>query len=276
MKTQKGLLIAACATLLAVGAVGGVSASQSAIAKQAMHTVVRNAKLPVVNQGAALAGNAFYVNLSDVAGWWSGNNAETWVRFYNGNSEEAWVQVTQAVPNDANVYEVTVPSGYTSTNYWTKAIVCRSSGGQADDTWSNIWNQTGNMDVDSSGTNGVSVHDGNFNDASDNGKEKKQADSFKYTAETRILKWANAGVAGSWTSTGICDDDGATVKASLEDSWGDSQTEYAKIKGADVKSYFSNLVGVKGGTDVQDLAARYDHILAAHPTWDLEDFAHRG
>lgn len=263
---------------LSVTALGAVTASVVANNNAAINKFYAShaEKLPERNEGAAIAGNAFYVNLNNVASWWSGNNAETWVRFYNGIAEEAWVQVTQLVPNDTNVYEVTVPSGYSDTNYWTKAVVCRSSGGAADQSWSNIWNQTGNMDVNSNGLNGVRVDDNDWTDYDDYGKTKKGAGTFSYSAKTRIDKWA--ATEGEWNSAtnGICVADGSTNATTLKNSWDATVTTYSAIKGADVKAYFSRLVAKKateGGDSAEDLAKRYDEIFAKHPTWD--NFAHR-
>lgn len=279
---KKKVLLASAFAVLTLGAAGaafGVATNPNRLVKfSATEASTRVTDTITIPEGAALAGNAFYVNLSDVAGWWHGSNAETWAYFFNALKENAWVQITQAVPNDANVYEVTVPGGYSSTHYWNKVVICRSSGGQGDSTWSNIWNQTGNMNVTTDGYNGVSVHDGEWTDSSDNNKVKKTADAFKYTAETRMLKWANGGGTGEWTNSGVCVDStqtsGDTNTSDLSASWTRSATEYAKIVGADVRDYMKCTDGTLGTST--DVLLRYDTIYQRyHSSLGLTDFLGR-
>ena len=282
MRFQKGLLAVACMTMLSIGAVSVFAANQSKLGQQGAFSVERREKLPVVNQGAAIAGNAFYVNLSEVSGFWFSAGYTTHAYFYHDAvtdvvaEEHAWVTGFVAVPGDSNVYEITVPSGYTEGHPWTNVIVCRANASN----WEGVVNegQTGNMVINSSGQNGVTVQNSTWYDEGEH-KQKRSASSFTYTAETRLLKWIDASGNGSWTNSGICDSEGLTDKDDLESAWEASETSFSNIKGADVKSYFSNLTAKEasaGGNTVEDIAARYDHIRSAHPTWTLDDFAQRG
>ena len=273
MLGKKGLLALSSLGLLAVGTVAIVASTRSTeLARKGNIAAVRHERLADRSQGAAIAGNAFYVNLSDVMGFWFSDGYTTHAYFFNDLKENAWVTGFTEVPGDSNVYEVSVPSGYSNEHPWTNVIVCRATASD----WEHVVNegQTGNMVVNSSGQNGVTVQNSTWWDDKEQ-KTKRSASSFTYTAETRILKWINASGSGSWTNSGICDDQGQTDKEALENSWKDSGDDYGDIAGLDVKSYFSNVQALEGGTTVQDIAARYDHILDAHPTWDLENFASR-
>ncbi len=276
----KGIIAFGCLSALTIGLAIGLVAKQPQLSESGSFQLVKREKLAVRDQGAAIAGNALYVNLNDVMGFWFSDGYSTHAYFYHEAGggvakEEAWVTGFTAVPGDTNVYEVAVPSGYTEGHPWTNVIICRAKASN----WSSVVNegQTGNMVVNSSGQNGVTVQNSTWWDSGES-KTKRSAASFGYSAETRILKWIDSGSTGSWTNSGICDNDGATDKDDLENSWSVSATSFAAIKGEDVKSYFSNLVAKEaeaGGNTVEDIAARYDHIREAHPTWTLNNFASR-
>ena len=275
---SKGLVISAMVPLLSAGLIVGIASANNN--NNFGITAVQAEKLAERDEGAAIAGNALYVNLSAVSDWWFKDGFTTHAYFFHDavqdviGTESAWVTGFTAVPNDSNVYEVAVPSGYTEGHPWTNVIICRATASN----WDNVAGegQTGNMVVNSNGQNGVTIQNSTWTDEGDHNKVKRSASSFSYAAETRILKWINASGNGSWTNSGVCDDGGDTVQATLESAWSASKTEYNAIKGADVKAYFSNIAAVKDSlNDVEDIAARYDHILSAHPTWNLDNFASR-
>lgn len=286
---KKSLLIVGITSILSCGMVIGLAATTNGNVElkpaYRVEAYTRVDSAITIHEGAAIAGNAFYVSLYNVSDWWYTyeeegvqKNTETWAYFFNNNEEKAWVQITQRVPADTNVWEVTVPSGYTGNNYWSKVIVCRSSGGQGDATWSNIFDQTGNMDIDASGTNEVFVKNGDWWDEDDFNKKKKEASSTKYYAFTRIAKWcANS---GEWNDYSVCHDSSKgsdTRPDELIESWGKTTATYNSIAGADVKEYFKRTVGVEGSeTTALDRMARYDWVYNRyHESLGLVDFAGR-
>jgi hypothetical protein len=291
---KKSLLIAGITSILSCGMVIGLAATTNSNVElkptYQVEAYTRVDSTITIPEGAAIAGNAFYVNLINVKDWWYTYeeesvkyDTETWAYFFNNNSENAWVHLEQTVSNDKYVLEVAVPSGYTGDNYWSKVVVCRSRGGQGDATWSNIFNQTGNMDVNASGTNKVTVYDTEWWDEKEQ-KHKKDAASGTYEAFTRIAKWcANS---AQWNDYSVCHDSSKgsdTNKNELKDSWEYTITTYNSIPGADVKEYFKRTNGVEGDGDdttpeetALDRMARYDWVYNRyHESLGLVDFAGR-
>ena len=286
---KKSLLIAGITSILSCGMVIGLTATANGNVElkptYQAEAYTRVDSTITIPEGAAIAGNAFYVSLINVSDWWYTyeeegvqKDTETWAYFFNNNEEKAWVQITQRVPSDTDVWEVTVPSGYTGNNYWSNVIVCRSSGGQGDATWSNIFDQTGNMDIDADGKNEVFVQNGDWWDPSDSNKKKKEASSTKYYAFTRIAKWcANS---SEWNDYSVCHDSSKgsdTRPSELIESWEKTITTYNSIAGADVKEYFKRTNGVEGSeTTALDRMARYDWVYNRyHESLGLVDFAGR-
>ena len=285
---KKSLLIAGITSILSCGVVIGLAATTNGnielkLAYQAKaYTRVDNTI--TIHEGAAIAGNAFYVNLINVKNWWytyedAGvqKNTETWACFFNNNEEKAWAHLEQIVPNDNDVFDVAVPSGYTDSNYWTNVVVYRSKGGQADETLSNILNKTINVTVNSSGVNRVTIQE------SKDENENNDASFGKYEAFTRIAKWcANS---AQWNDYSVCHDSSKgsdTNKNELKDSWEYTITTYNSIPGADVKEYFKRTDGVENDDDVTpeetslDRMARYDWVYNRyHESLGLVDFAGR-
>ncbi|MBR2047522.1 MAG: type I pullulanase [Oscillospiraceae bacterium] len=83
---------------------------------------------------------------------WTQANAR-FAAYFFGNGE-TWVSMTD--PDGDGIYEVAVPSGYTSV------IFCRMNPSVAANNWSNKWNQTGNLTVPTDGTNCYTVQEGTW------------------------------------------------------------------------------------------------------------------
>ena len=86
-------------------------------------------------------------------GVWQGNNERFAAYFFNSSEEYAWVSMSDS-DND-NIYEVNIPKGYT---FGDSVIFCRMNGSTTSNSWTNKWNQTGNLTIPTDGKNLYTVN----------------------------------------------------------------------------------------------------------------------
>ncbi len=271
---NKRLLVLGFVASVSIGGVVALTLAQNTAVNppSQAQAATPSEKTTPISQGAAYQGNVLYVDLKEVNSWWfnpaSDKACTTYAHFYDNNSHTYNVTGFVEVENDSGVYAVTVPTldGVTS---WTNVIIIRS-----DDwpnyKWTNVYNRTAAVSL--TGTiNGVTVK--NYTDSS--GYQDNA--SWSYSAHDRIVNWAKT--SGQWFSSGICNSEGSTDTASLASSWSTTATSYGAIVGADVKSYFSNVVATvdyDSLTSGAKIAARYDYIYNKYSsTLGLSDFADR-
>lgn len=103
--------------------------------------------------------------------------------YFFGNGE-TWVSMTK-VDGEDNLYEVTTPAGYPSV------IFCRMNPNAAANNWDNKWNQTGDLNVPTNGTNHYTVTENTWDNGGGNWST--------YTPPTEPVKhtWTVAGIPAS-------------------------------------------------------------------------------
>ena len=87
---------------------------------------------------------------------WTQANAR-FAAYFFGNGEK-WVGMT-TVAGETDLYEVTVPSGY------TKVIFCRMNPSASANNWSNKWNQSGDLTIPTDGKDHFIVKSGSWDGA---------------------------------------------------------------------------------------------------------------
>lgn len=106
-------------------------------------------ELMTVNTYAATTPTALY--LKPNSNW---TQANAWFAAYFFGNGETWVKMTDT--DGDGVYEVIVPSGYPNV------IFCRMNPASTATDWSNKWNQTGDLNVPTGGTNCYTVASGTW------------------------------------------------------------------------------------------------------------------
>ncbi len=86
---------------------------------------------------------------------WTQDNPR-FAAYFFGNGEK-WVAMTEL--KDSGIYQVSVPSGF------TKVIFCRMNPGTSDLSWSDKWNQTGDLTIPTDGKNLFAVPNGSWDGA---------------------------------------------------------------------------------------------------------------
>ena len=82
---------------------------------------------------------------------WEADSARFAAYFFEGESN-TWVSMTDS--DCDTIYEVTVPSGFTSV------IFCRMDPSTSTNNWNNKWNQTGDLTIPTNGNNTFTVTSG--------------------------------------------------------------------------------------------------------------------
>jgi hypothetical protein len=272
-KIRIGLLALTALTGIAAVCAASIDANEPFANEVSIAQSLRREKLAAREEGAHLADNAIYLKMSESSSWYS-DSAKFAIYFFNSQTDGWSGFLTKKYKDSygAAVFEGTVPTP-SKGDAWTTMIAVRFNPvGSTGDSWNGKWNQTENISIHSGEVyrNEIEVSSG---DSSSGVYKVGAGERLKYFA------WAFGWSAPEGDGKNICtnSNDSAYLSA-LSNSWETSQTDPAGYNylGADVKAYFSNVVANDSASTVDGfgagLAARYDHIVAAH---GLANFASR-
>lgn len=107
--------------------------------KDQVYVTVSGSPLPEKPAVVEAKANYLYLNPS----MWNVDGARFAAYFFDNG--EKWVSMTD--PDGDGIYEVEIQSGYPSV------IFCRMNGGNTTNSWTNKWNQSGNLEVPTNGNN---------------------------------------------------------------------------------------------------------------------------
>ena len=285
MQVRKAILIGALAISVTLGIGMGI---KNSFVQENLSTIgARREKLAEKAEGAHLPGNAVYLQINNSYtgdSGWEKDSAKFAFYFFSDSKKdneektikiEAWSNLLdyRYTGGYGRVYEGKVPNlpgdpkGYTE---WETMIAVRLNSDATYGTWDKKWNQSANLTIKS----GLAYR----NEAEVFGAVDGSTSIYTVGAGERLKYFA---YANNWSKPegdgSICvsgSKEGSYVSA-LSASWTASESNWDQL-GADVQSYFSNVVANDTLSTVDGtgagLAARYDNIVAAH---GFENYASR-
>ena len=277
MKKKIGLLALTAFAGIAVVCATSISAKQPFTGDAPFAQNQRREKLATRVEGAHLGGNAIYLKMKKDSAW-AADSAKVSIHFWN-DSTSGWSGFLTEKYTDsygAAVFEGIVPTPSSGTSWTGMKAVRFNPVGSDGESFTNSWNETNDITI----YNGVQYQNEIEVSSTDGGKHCSYG-LYKVGAGERLkyYAWAFGWSAPEGDGMNICtNNNDSGYLATLSASWDLSQTAAGGYNnlGADVKAYFSNVVANESlsttdGTGA-GLAARYDHIVAAH---GLTNFASR-